>query len=452
MAGVCDDGQTLVPRPRPVERRGPDPQGAHVRADRRREGNHGEDVKEYWWYLDSHADALVDALALPLPAARVPLRASSSRRTPAAASSTPEYELVDTGVFDEDRYWDVTVDYAKAGPHDLCMRVTVENRGPDDGHPSRAADAVVPQHLGLGRCAGRSPTTARVGWTTTPATASGRRAPRRVGRWCRRTALPRPLFCDNETNAAAALSASRGPLRRTPRTASTTTSSHGAADGEPRRGSAPRPRCATCSTCPRAATARQAAAPAEPTSRRPGFGAGFDAVVDRAQGRGRRVLRRARPRSALRRRGAGRCARPFAGLLWGKQFYHYDVDRWLRRRPGRPAAAGAALGGRNARLAPPQQRRRDLDARPVGVPVVRGLGPRPSTASPSPTSTRSSPRSSWCCCCASGTCTRTASCPPTSGRSATSTRRCTPGRRCGCSRSTARATTTSWPGCSTSCC
>ena len=64
-----------------------------------------------------------------------------------------------------------------------------------------------------------------------------------------------------------------------------------------------------------------------------------------------------------------------AGLLWGKQFYHYDVAALARRRPGRPAAARGALRGAQRRLAPPQQRRRHLDARPLGVPLVRGLGP-----------------------------------------------------------------------------
>ena len=61
-----------------------------------------------------------------------------------------EYELVDTGIFDDDRYWAVTVDYAKASPTDLCIVVTVANRGDRGGHPARAAHAVVPQHLGLG--------------------------------------------------------------------------------------------------------------------------------------------------------------------------------------------------------------------------------------------------------------------------------------------------------------
>ena len=102
--------------------------------------------------------------------------------------------------------------------------------------------------------------------------------------------------------------------------------------------------------------------------------------------------------------------------MWGKQFYHYDVARWLDRRPGRPAAAAGRQHGRNAPLAAHVQLRRDLDARPVGVPVVRRLGPGASSAWRSPGSTRRSPRSSCCCCCASGTCTPTASCRRTSGR------------------------------------
>ena len=77
--------------------------------------------------LDAHA--LVDALALPLPAAAVPLRRAG--RVTDAGPGEPEYELVDTGAFADDRYWAVTVDYAKADPTDLCMRITVENRGPD---------------------------------------------------------------------------------------------------------------------------------------------------------------------------------------------------------------------------------------------------------------------------------------------------------------------------------
>ena len=74
----------------------------------------------------------------------------------------------------------------------------------------------------------------------------------------------------------------------------------------------------------------------------------------------------------------------FAGMIWSKQFYHYDVPEWLERRP-RPAAAAAATPSRpQQRVAAPQQRRHHLDAGQVGVPVVRRLGPGLPHASPSP--------------------------------------------------------------------
>ena len=65
-----------------------------------------------------------------------------------------------------------------------------------------------------------------------------------------------------------------------------------------------------------------------------------------------------------------------AGMLWTKQFYHYDVDRWLEERGADPFKADAQGGAAQRPLAPHVQRRRHLDAGQVGVPLVRGLGPR----------------------------------------------------------------------------
>ena len=96
------------------------------------QGNHGEDVKEYWWYLRRHPHSLLEHLALPLPPASLPVRRAGHRERGPRSKTEPEFELVDTGVFDDDRYWVVTVDYAKAGPHDLLMQITVENAGPDE--------------------------------------------------------------------------------------------------------------------------------------------------------------------------------------------------------------------------------------------------------------------------------------------------------------------------------
>ena len=69
----------------------------------------------------------------------------------------PEYELLDTGVFDEDRYFDVFVEYAKASPEDLLIQITVHNRGPESGHAPAPAHALVPQRLVMGRRPWRAP-------------------------------------------------------------------------------------------------------------------------------------------------------------------------------------------------------------------------------------------------------------------------------------------------------
>ena len=80
------------------------------------EGNHGEDVKEYYFYLDATPTHSYMKLPLQVPAGGVSRTRGWSRRTGAAGAREPEFELLDTGVFDEDRYFDVVVEYAKAGP------------------------------------------------------------------------------------------------------------------------------------------------------------------------------------------------------------------------------------------------------------------------------------------------------------------------------------------------
>ena len=94
------------------------------------EGNHGEDVKEYYYYLDSTPTHSYMRYLYKYPQAAFPYEdlVHSNR---ARGRHDPEYELIDTGVFDEDRYFDVTVEYAKASPEDLLIRVTVANRGPE---------------------------------------------------------------------------------------------------------------------------------------------------------------------------------------------------------------------------------------------------------------------------------------------------------------------------------
>ena len=94
------------------------------------EGNHGEDVKEYYFYVDSTPTHSYMKYLYKYPQAAFPyddLVATNRRR----GKQDLEYELLDTGVFDDDRYFDVFVEYAKAGAEDLLIKITAANRGPD---------------------------------------------------------------------------------------------------------------------------------------------------------------------------------------------------------------------------------------------------------------------------------------------------------------------------------
>ncbi|HLH50942.1 MAG TPA: glucosidase, partial [Roseiarcus sp.] len=103
------------------------------------QGNHGEDVKELYYYLDATPSHAYNRMLYKYPQAAFPyqlLLDENARR----GLNDGEFELIDTGAFDEDRYFDIEVEYAKAGPRDILMRVTAHNRGPDT-----AAIHILPQ-------------------------------------------------------------------------------------------------------------------------------------------------------------------------------------------------------------------------------------------------------------------------------------------------------------------
>jgi Glycosyl hydrolase family 63 C-terminal domain len=94
------------------------------------EGNHGEDVKEYYFYLDNTPTHSYMKYLYKYPQAAYPYQLIvETNRT--RDKQAPEYELLDTGIFDEDRYFDVFVEYAKAEPEDILVKITVCNRGPE---------------------------------------------------------------------------------------------------------------------------------------------------------------------------------------------------------------------------------------------------------------------------------------------------------------------------------
>lgn len=95
------------------------------------EGNHGEDVKEYYYHLDATPSHSYLKFLYKYPQQEFPyekLKKENANRS----TDDLEYELIDTGIFDEDRYFDIFIEYAKAGPDDLCVKIEACNRGPED--------------------------------------------------------------------------------------------------------------------------------------------------------------------------------------------------------------------------------------------------------------------------------------------------------------------------------
>jgi hypothetical protein len=129
IAGLCDRYQRLCFAPAFWNERDP-----HLKERlfgvNPYEGNHGEDVKDYYFHVDNTPTHSYMCLLYKYPQAEFPYR-ELVERNQARGGQGPEYELLDTGVFDGDRYFDIFIEYAKAGPDDLAIRITAHNRGPD---------------------------------------------------------------------------------------------------------------------------------------------------------------------------------------------------------------------------------------------------------------------------------------------------------------------------------
>jgi len=129
IAGISDDGQILCFAPAFWNGRDP------ILKERlfgltNNEGNHGEDVKELYYHVDATPTHSYLKLLYKYPQGEFPyerLREESLRR----GRLDPEFELIDTGIFADDRYFDIFIEYAKAGPEDILIRLTIHNRGPD---------------------------------------------------------------------------------------------------------------------------------------------------------------------------------------------------------------------------------------------------------------------------------------------------------------------------------
>jgi hypothetical protein len=308
------------------------------------EGNHGEDVKEYWWYLDALPSHAWLRWRYHYPQAAFPyedLLATNRARS----KQDPEYELLDTGVFDEDRYWVVEVDYAKADPTDLLMRVRATNAGPasdtlhvlptlwfrnrwdwGDGvvKPSLRAQEqlVIAEDEELGRYALQA-------------------GPDPDG------ALPPILVCDNETNAARLFGCAQSPAH--PKDAIGDHVLHGAATISPegvgtKAAAWYRLEIAAGATVELRLRLRHSARAPKPSAQR--LGGAFEAVMEQREREADEFYGELAPGDCTREEHAV-MRQAFAGMIWSKQYYGYDVGRWLDGDPGQPTPPSSRLDGRN---------------------------------------------------------------------------------------------------------
>jgi len=309
-------------------------------------------------------------VALPLPAAGVPYEqlVSENRRR---SRQEPEFELLDTGVFDDDRYWVVETDYAKADPTDLRVRVRLTNTGPEPAtiHVlptvwyrntwSWDEDGVKPRLASAGDAA-IGLEHERLGPMVLQA------APAPDG------SLPEQLYCENETNAERLFGSPS--TTRYPKDGINDHVVHGAATVNPaREGTKAAFRYRVTVQPGETAELSLRLASGEHHDAEPGtFGRAFDDVLARRRAEADAFYAELTP-PGTSAEDAMIMRQGFAGMIWGKQFYHYDVDRWLSGDPAQPPPRRPAVRAQR-RLAAPGRRRHHVHARPVGIPLVRRVG------------------------------------------------------------------------------
>ena len=299
------------------------------------EGNHGEDVKELYYYLDAVPTHAYQRMLYKYPQGPFPYAAllEENRRR---GFDDPEYELIDTGLFEESRYFDVTIEYAKAGPDDILMRVTALNRGPD-----AASLHFLPQ-LWARNIWSWQTDAPRPQLTALTAQQVLARHPELTDMRLHLESADALLFCDNDTNAAR--------LYGQPRRGFAKDGIHAfVVEGE-REAVNPALTGTKCAAHHR----RDIAAGGQAVIRlrlRPAEAVGdpfadFDAAFAKAQGEADEFY--AALQTDIADEDARRVQRQaLAGLIWSKQFYHYDVRAWLQGDPAQPPPPESRKRGRN---------------------------------------------------------------------------------------------------------
>ncbi len=306
-----------------------------------RQGNHGEDVKEYYFYLDATPTHSYTKMLYKYPQAAFPYAAlveENGRRDRRA----PEYELIDTGVFDADRYFDVVVEYAKAAPEDVLIRVSATNRGPE-----AAGLSLLPTlwfrntwswELGADRPSLRA---ARP--------AAGHRLIEAEhetlgSRWLYCERDPDLLFTENDTNGQRLFGvANPGPYVKDGINDFVVDGKKDAVNAELVGTKAAALYMTTVAPGQRVSVRLRLVN--APLAHEP-FGEEFEAIFARRVREADEFYATVIP-ATLSDDAKGVMRQALAGLLWSQQFFHYDVHRWLSGDPAGPVPPPQRHGGRN---------------------------------------------------------------------------------------------------------
>ncbi len=309
------------------------------------EGNHGEDAKEYWWYVDATPSHSWLRWRYHYPQARFPyedLVAENARR----GRDDPEYELLDTGVFDEDRYWSVEVTYAKRGPTDVLMSVRVTNEGPDDDTLHVLPTLWFRNTWSWGRR--HEPPVVRLENGDLQAEHERAGVYRLAAAAGPGGTVPEALFCQNATNTERLYGSPNATPY--PKDGIGDHVVSGAATVDPEQVGTKAAWWYRLDV-PAGGTVElrlRLFSPTEGDQPDPGWaGAPFDQVVAQRRAEADEYYSALAPAGTPPERATVMRA-AFAGLIWGKQFYRYDVPLWLDGDPGEPPPPASHARVRNA--------------------------------------------------------------------------------------------------------
>jgi Mannosylglycerate hydrolase MGH1-like glycoside hydrolase domain len=288
------------------------------------EGNHGEDVKEYYFYLDSTPTHSYMKYLYKYPQQEFPYRnlvETNQRRS----RGEFEYELLDTGVFDADRYFDVFVEYAKADPEDLLIRVSVHNRGPETAELHLLPTLWFRNTWSWEKEASK-PTLRQVADGTVLASHG------RLGdRTFQCEGNPELLFTENESNASRLWGQSNPSPHVKDAFHDYVISGNREVVNPSRTGAKAAAHYCLQVSAGGSQTVRlrlSAKPPAEPF-------ATFDQAFDARLAEANEFYDRITPRSVSEdERLVYRQA--LAGMLWSKQYYYFDLDKWLEEHQAHP--------------------------------------------------------------------------------------------------------------------